>query len=120
MGEVCPRRLLTVAKGTPRIMSQEAKVWRRSWKWKSVKPAPSQASLKGVPNIIPPMSLLHRERPTVRLAEFVSPLNRVHSVSLNGSARAFPFFVCFKRINPCVISTKSQVRLSSSPFRMPV
>ena len=41
--------------GRPRIMSQEAKVWRRSWKWKSVKPAPSQARLKGVPDIIAPM-----------------------------------------------------------------
>jgi hypothetical protein len=26
--DVCPRRLLTVARGTPRIMSQDAKVWR--------------------------------------------------------------------------------------------
>lgn len=28
VGDVCPRRLLTVASGTPRIMSQDAKVWR--------------------------------------------------------------------------------------------
>jgi len=37
-----------VAKGTPRIMSQEAKVCLRSWKWKSVKPAPSQCLV--IPN----------------------------------------------------------------------
>ena len=35
IGEVCPKRVLTLASGTPFMTSQEAKVWRRSWKWKS-------------------------------------------------------------------------------------
>jgi hypothetical protein len=44
VGDICPTRLLTVAKGTPRIINQEAKVCLRSWKWRSVKPAVTQAA----------------------------------------------------------------------------
>jgi len=38
--------VLTVAKGTPFMTSHEAKVCRRSWKWKSVIAAASQARSK--------------------------------------------------------------------------
>ena len=45
-GVVWPRRLLTVASGTPRMTSQEANLCRRSWKWKSISPASRPARSK--------------------------------------------------------------------------
>ena len=45
-----------MASATPRIMSQETNVCRRSWKWKSVKPASSQARSR-VPDIVVAASL---------------------------------------------------------------
>lgn len=53
--EVCPSRLLTVANGTPRMMSHEAKVWREVVEVEIRQSCGLTGPVKAMPHIIPPM-----------------------------------------------------------------
>lgn len=120
VGEVCPRRLLTVASGIPRIMSQDAKVWRGGHGSENPLILKPRRLAQSHVSRHPTDDRQDRERPQGTSSRVRKPLKSPQSVSLQGKARAFPFLVCFSRIYPCVMSTQSQVRPKSSPFRIPV
>jgi hypothetical protein len=53
VGDVCPRRLLTVASGTPRIMSQDAKVCPEVMEVEIRQSCSLTGSIKAMSHVVP-------------------------------------------------------------------